>query len=137
MNKLLCIILLLVCIVGCQPNGRVQFVAVVQDHEQLTNETNNAVILTIKGDMDNMKSKGTLTPEMELAGNKLIERLELIKKQSQLISKYVQSAYVDEELLSEMLNSIWKGNANVKKTSKVIKATTVTTVTSGNVKVSY
>ena len=126
--------LLLVCIVGCEPKGRVEFVAVVQDHEKLSIEMNNAVIKTIQGDMDNMRFKGTLTPEIELAGNKLIERLELAKKQSQLISKYVQSAYVDEELLSEMLNSIWKGNTNVEKTSK---ATKTTTVTSENVKVSY
>jgi hypothetical protein len=101
-------VIILFCAVGCQQKGRLEFVTVVQDHEKLSIETNDAVIATIRGDMDNMRSKGNLTPEIELAGNKLIERLEMIKKQSQLISKYVQSTYVDEELLSELLKATWK-----------------------------
>ena len=109
-NKLIFITIALFCLVGCQPKGRIEFVTVVQDHEKLSVETNNAVISTIRDDLKSMKYQGILTPEIELAGNKLIERLEMVKKQSQLISRYVQSTYVDEELMSELLNSTWKGN---------------------------
>lgn len=101
-------ILLTICLVGCVKPGMREFVEVSQDHKVLTVSTCNAIILSIRDDIEYMKSLGKLSPEMEQAAEELIERLVAMSKQSILLNEYIMSEMVDSDLISELIKSKWK-----------------------------
>lgn len=100
------ILLSLVLFTGCQA-GRMEFVQVVQDHKELTVETLDAVIASIQDDIEEMRSEGVLTPEMETEALNLVERLRMVESQSVVISDYVHTYIVDEELMARLLRARW------------------------------
>ncbi|KKM14856.1 hypothetical protein LCGC14_1701950 [marine sediment metagenome] len=101
-----CILLVIGCV---QKVGEVEFKQVVADHKVLTLETSDALILSIKGEMENMRSVDKLTPEMEQGANDLIERLEHIKRQAVAIYDFAWTA-MDKELLARLVAAKWRGD---------------------------
>ena len=107
-RRILCMALLsLVLLTGCEKAGRAEFVNVVQDHKQLTVETLEAVVASIQDDIEEMRSEGTLTSEMEVEALNLVERLRMIEDQSEVISDYVHMHIVDEILMARLLRARW------------------------------
>jgi hypothetical protein len=100
---LLAFFITLLC-VGCTP-GRAVFVDVVQDHRVVTVETIDAVKKSIQDEVD--ERWDDLSPDDRAAVQDLMDRLDLISKQSELIDEYVTGT-VDDELLSELLRNRWK-----------------------------
>jgi hypothetical protein len=97
----------LLLFVGCAKNGSVEYIQVVHDHKVLTNETLDAVVASIQDDVANIRSAGKLTPEIETSAQQLIDRLIVIKMQSTVMSNYVDTIIVDEELLSQLVRARW------------------------------
>ena len=106
-KNLACILLLLS--VGCTSIGKVEFMDVVQDHRELTIETNGALIASIRDDIETRGLDGDALKGAE----ELIERLEMIERQSDVILDYVFTEWPDQELLGRLLKSKWKGDGNV------------------------
>jgi len=102
------ILILPFLLMGCEKRGTVEFVQVVQNHEELTVETLDAVIASIQDDMEDMRAAGTLTPDAESGALDLIDRLIMIKDQGGVISDYVFVNTVDNELLARLLRAQWK-----------------------------
>ncbi len=97
-------------LVGCGPKvGMADFVDVVHNHRTLTNETSNALILSIQDELEHKKNSGSVTPEEEQALSDLVERLRYMSRQSDVIGDYVDTHHMDDELLSRLLRSKWKG----------------------------
>ena len=59
--------------------------------------------------VEKMREAGTLTTDIEKGARELVERLEVITRQSTVISDYVSSAVVDEELMARLIKARWKG----------------------------
>ena len=108
MIKKCMLLFLLVSLLGCN-QGRTEFVNVIDNHRELVIETNNAVIASIKDDMDAMEKNGTLTIDARKGAEDLISRLEMIESQSIVIRDYVYATAVDEELMSRLAKEKWKG----------------------------
>ncbi len=110
MNKCLLLLLFLsVILCGCgNASSKLEFVQVVQDHKSLTIETNDAVIATIRSELDAYREQGVLSADMESSANDLIARLEMCKYQSKVISDYVNANEIDQELLARLLRARWK-----------------------------
>jgi len=94
--------------VGCEKKGRIEFINVVQDHNELIAETNDALIVSIRDDM-----QGITDPDARKGAEELIERLETLKDQGKIINEYVFTEIPDQELLARLLKSKWKGTRNV------------------------
>lgn len=107
-RKLLIFLIFPFLFFGCEKNGRVEFVQVVQDHQELSIETLNSVILSIYDDIETMRGEGVLTSDMEIEALNLIERLRMIQDQSIVISDYTFVNVVDEELLARLLRAQWR-----------------------------
>jgi len=100
--------LFVVFLAGCAKPGMKEFLEVSYDHKVLTEDTCHAIIISIRDDIEYMKSLDKLSPEMERAAEELIERLEMMNKQSDLLHEYVISEMVDSSLISELIKSKWK-----------------------------
>ena len=109
MKKYLLIInvCILLCL-GCEKKGSVEFIDVVQDHKELTTETNDALIASIRDDMQSLND-----PNAIKGAEELIERLDMIKDQSEIICEYVFTTVPDQELLAQLLRLKWKGSNDV------------------------
>lgn len=105
MNKFLVLVMfLMVPVLGCAKDGRTEFVTVVQDHRELTTETNEALIRSIEDEMRQVRND----PAAMEALRDLIDRLRMIKRQSDVIDEYVKATLVDEELIAEMIRNRWR-----------------------------
>lgn len=80
------------------------FITVVKDHRSLTNETNSAIILTLKEECDSAKNQ-----EQKNACLDLIDRLEIITKQSNAIDSYITNEITERDLIL-YLRSRWSKN---------------------------
>ena len=107
MKRLLVSVACLFLCMGCQKKGQIEFMNVVQDHKELTVETNDALIASVRDDM-----QGITDPDAIKGAEELIERLEMMQEQSKVIYEYVFTT-LDQDLLSRLLKSKWKGNENV------------------------
>jgi len=107
-------VILAICVtcfllIGCALKTHPAFYDVVKSHRQLLIETNDAVIASIKVELN--ESRDRLTPEQIQSIGNLIERLEFLKSQGIVIEHYVKSEYLDEDLISEMIRYRWnQGN---------------------------
>ena len=108
MKRLLTASITCLILFGCQKQGQIEFMDVVQDHKELTTETANALIASIRDDMQGIDDSDALKGAEEL-----IERLEMMQDQSEAIFEYVFTAMPDQDLLSRLLKSKWKGNEDV------------------------
>ncbi len=79
-----------------------EFVTVVDDHRQLTTETNTTLIQSIQEEINS-----TSNAEKSEALEDLKERLEIISKQSEVIDKFVQDNLTPEQL-AVLLSAKWK-----------------------------
>jgi len=108
MLKQLMIMCLSLClIVGCNSTGKLEFVQVVQDHCELTTETNTAVIATIQDEIAELDSQGALTDDAREGIEDLIARLQLGIIQAEVIEEYVNANEVNEDLLTRLLRARW------------------------------
>ncbi len=108
--KILLVILLLPLLWGCDRKaGMVEFVEVSESHKILTNETCGALIASIHDDIVRMEAEGNLTPNEKRSAFELIERLEMIVRQSDIMYRYVIVTQVDQQLIAEMIRNKWKG----------------------------
>jgi len=111
MNKMfltLCLSLSLCFLVGCGSTGKLEFVQVVQDHRELTAETNAAVIATIQDEIAELEAQGALTDDAREGIEDLIARLRMVTTQAEVIEDYVNANDVDEDLLSRLLRARWQ-----------------------------
>lgn len=111
MYKILIAALLLLALnFGCVKQGQMEFVQVVYGHEVITAETVDALVRSIESDIDNMRTAGILTEDMEQSAQDLVDRLELMKCQSIVISDYIDAVFVDKELMSRLVRAKWQGD---------------------------
>jgi hypothetical protein len=99
---LCCIVLFLT---GCVQRIHPAFYAVVKDHQILLNETNDAVIGSIQADLE--ENRHRLTADQVRSIENLILRLQFLQRQGVTIEKYVESRFVDEQLISELIRLRW------------------------------
>ena len=100
----------ILCIYGCSKPGQVEFIQVVQDHNRLTQMTNEAVIASIQEELNDMVSSGSISDNDKKSIEELIIRLKLEIQQADIIEKYVNTTEINEEILSELLRSRWIQN---------------------------
>lgn len=104
MNKKICLTaVLLCCLCGCLKPGRAEFVTMVQNHRELTVETNDALVASINDDLQGEPSGTTKREALE----DLRDRLQASKRQSELIEQYVNETQVDSDLIAEMIRNRW------------------------------
>lgn len=98
--------LLVVCslifLVGCSQKINPAFYDVVISHQEITTETNEAIINSI---LDDLKNNSYEQDKIDSA-NILIDRLQFIIKQSQIMSKYVKNES-DSNTISELIKLRW------------------------------
>jgi hypothetical protein len=92
-------------LVGCSPKIHPAFYDVVRNHRVLLDETNDAVIASIRAELDEARDR--LTADQIQSIENLIERLEFLKSQGVVIERYVETKYVDEDLISELIRHRW------------------------------
>jgi hypothetical protein len=106
-SKFLIAVFLLPFLFGC-PQGQVEFVKCVQNHQTLTVKTLDDVIWSVQKDLADAKPR--MTPEKyavaEAQINLLVAKLRTIQRQSTLIERYVMSE-ADQKLISELLKTRW------------------------------
>jgi len=111
MSKWLCMLIIPI-ILGCNKPGRVEFVAVCNDHQDLTTETNTALINSVKEKIqeiiDRSQNGEPLDADAIVALEDLSDRLTVIMKQSELINRYVMTHEVDEQLIAELIRYRWR-----------------------------
>jgi hypothetical protein len=105
MKRTLLSILILFSLVGCAPKIHPAFYDVVRDHRILLDETNDAVIASIRAELEEARDR--LTPEQIQSIENLIERLEFLKSQGVVIERYVEAGFVDEDLIVELMRLKW------------------------------
>ena len=98
------IIALLSCVFlfGCANKVNPAFYDVVISHNQLTTETNNAIIKSIQEDL----STNNYNQEQESSARNLIERLDFIIKQSEVMSDYIKNQS-DSDTISKLIQLRW------------------------------
>lgn len=105
MKRCFLIVFGLALLCGCASNRiHPEFFEVVHSHQALTSETIDAVIASIRGEMN---ERTDLAPEQLQIIQGLIDRLELIKQQADVMDRYVLATQVDQELLRELLRRRW------------------------------
>lgn len=97
------LIIVVCCLSGCIREGRVEFVNLVRNHNELSKETGMALISSI----DDRVTQTTDNEELKYLQD-LKDRLLTIIIQSELIEEWVVRYQVDEQLIIEMINSVWK-----------------------------
>ncbi len=107
-KMILCLSLYMCFFVGCGSQGKLEFVQVVQDHSELTAETNAAVIATIRDEMAELEAQGSLTDDARQGIEDLITRLQMGVTQAQVIKDYVNANDIDEDLLSRLIRARWQ-----------------------------
>lgn len=111
----------MVLLSGCGKAGKLEFVQVVQNHSELSAETNAAVISSIEDEIAEMTASGTLTEDSRTAIEDLITRLQLVTTQAKLIEEYVNANTVNKDLLSQLLRARWeKGNDNETLNKEIV-----------------
>lgn len=105
MKKVFLICVLTSLLIGCSQRIHPAFYDVVQDHRQLLQETNDAVIGSIQAELESARDR--LSDEQIKSIENLIERLEFLKAQGVVIEQYVEDEYVDEDLIAELLRYRW------------------------------
>lgn len=108
MNKLICVAMLFCLSFGCQKPGQVEFIDVVKNHRELTDETNTRLLENIARDLEDGAS---LTEEQQAQVNDLIARLQTMIDQAKVIETYVNNTSITPEILAELLKSKWKGTS--------------------------
>ena len=97
--------LCLLFVSGCTIKaGQAEFYDVVRDHQEITKPTNDAVIASIR---DELEQRDDLSEEEQAAVADLIARLELITRQSNLIHEYVFMDEVDQEMIARLIRNRW------------------------------
>ena len=99
-NKILIASVIFFFMAGCCPLRNTEFVDVCNDHKIVTIETCQTLINAIEDEIENR-------PEDEVVLRDLINRLQVILKQSVLIDEYVNAVVVDKELLARLLRNKW------------------------------
>lgn len=107
-KKLILSILVCIFLFGCEKRGQVEFMQVVEDHKELVAETNAALISSIMDDIASL----SLSEDERKGAEELINRLEMIRSQSDVMQEYVFTEYADTELLAKLLKLKWEGNRN-------------------------
>lgn len=100
-------VLLPVVLCGCF-RGHDEFVTLCNNHRELSKETNDTLVLTIREEVDTMRATGDLNGIDVLQD--LVNRLNMLTDQSALIDEYVNTTFVDSDLVSKMIRNRWKGN---------------------------
>ena len=90
---------------GCSKPGMNDFIVVCNDHKEVTVNTCDAIENAINNEITNRKLKGTLDQKSESELDDLILRLEIMKRQSVVIDKYVAATMIDQKLLAEIINA--------------------------------
>ncbi len=90
---------------GCAQKIHPAFYDVVRDHRVLLDETNDAVIASIRAELD--EARDNLTEEQIQSIEDLIERLEFLKQQGSIMENYVESDLVDEDLIAALIRHRW------------------------------
>lgn len=104
-RAVLVVCVLAFALVGCTQRIHPAFYDVVKDHRALLDETNDAVIDSIRAELD--ENRNRLSPEQIESIEHLILRLEFLKQQGVVIEQYVESEYVDADLISELIRHRW------------------------------
>lgn len=102
-------VVLCIFLFGCNQPYKADFVEVVQDHKTITVETLTAVKKTI---IDEATAAPNLTADQKKGVDDLLQRLDFIMDGSVTIDKYVNSNYLDEQTLAELLRSKWNKGKN-------------------------
>lgn len=97
--------LTVVCLLvtGCVKSGTAEFVTLVQNHRELTLETNQALIKSIIDEVQERRNDKEAVAALE----DLIDRLRVGARQSELIDEYVRSTQVNSDVISEMVRQRW------------------------------
>ena len=98
---------------GCVKEGRIEFVAVCEDHAEITSETLGALIKSVLNEIDEVvaiarETGDNIDIDRQTALEDLLTRLYVISNQSVLINRYVHETYVDKGLILEMVRSRWR-----------------------------
>ncbi len=100
-NKIWICSIIFFFITGCCSLKTPEFVDVCSDHKIVTVETCQALIKSIEDEIESHPAGG------ESYLRDLINRLQVISKQSVIIDEYVNTMVVDEELLARLLRNKW------------------------------
>lgn len=93
MNKLIFVFSFLF-IIGCSSKFKPDYIAVLQDHKTITNETNKALIKSIE------EEKQTLTNSDDIKVlDDLVMRLSIINRQADVLYKYAVGEAKEETLI--------------------------------------